>query len=259
MGRKTIIVTALVAATVVGGTAFRLWRGRAYEIVQIKTGDLTEAIYGLGKVKSRNRFEVRLGVTSTVEKVFVREGDFVKNGAKLIEFDSRATFRAPFDGVVTLVGVYEGETSPPGVALVRVEDLKTRIIEVSIEQQGAIRIRPGQPAQVSFESVRGKNLPGKVLTIFPREDEFLVHIDVPDLSDTVLPGMTADVSIEVGKISGARLIPLQAVRDGLVTVDRGGRREKIKIEIGHVDGLWAELKGEALKVGDQIVVMKAKK
>lgn len=156
-------------------SAVYYYRNNKYEIVHPKKGDIIEAVYGLGKVKSNNRFEVILGVISTVKNRFVNEGDLVEKGAPLIELDD-AIFRAPFRGTVTYVSLYKGETAVPHIPILRLEDLNSCYIELSLEQQSMLRVKLGQPAKVSFESIRGKVLSGKVTAIFPREDEFLTRI-----------------------------------------------------------------------------------
>lgn len=249
-----------LVVVVAGGFGARQWlQARAYETVHPQHGEITEAVYGLGKVKANHRFEVKLGVISTVKKVYVREGDFVEKGSKLIEFDTNALFRAPFDGTVTLISAYEGETATPQSIILRMENLKDRFIEISLEQQGALRIKRDMPAKVSFESLRGKVLHGKVVALFPKDDEFLAHVDVHDLDDSVLPGMTADVSIEIGKIPNALLVPVKALSNGTVLIRRNGRKQKIKVDVGHIDGLSAEITGDSLKPDDEVLVIKSAK
>jgi macrolide-specific efflux system membrane fusion protein len=261
VSRKTRWIVALgILAVVAGGLIVRdQLQARAYESVHPQHGEITEAVYGLGKVKANHRFEVKLGVISTVKKVYVREGDFVQKGSKLIEFDTNALFRAPFDGTVTLISAFEGETATPQSVILRMENLKDRYIEISLEQQGALRIKRGMPAKVSFESLRGKVLQGKVVALFPKDDEFLAHVEAQDLEESVLPGMTADVSIEIGKIQNALLIPVKALSNGTVLIRRNGSKQKVKVEVGHVDGLSAEIKGDSLRPDDEVLFIKAVK
>ncbi len=254
-----IISASLILVLAGAGVGLNYYRQQNYETFRPKSGKVTEAVYGLGKVKSVHRFDVRLGVVSTVEKLYVREGQNVKKGDKLIEFDSGAMFRAPFDGTITLVAHYEGETAVPQVPVLRLEDLRDRFIELSLEQEGALRIRTGQPAKVSFESLRGQVLEGKVHALFARDDEFLTHIRVDRLDDSILPGMSADVTIEIGTVPNAVLVPVSAISNGMLTVRRNGKLEKIRAEIGNVDGVMAEIKGDALKLDDEVLVRKAKK
>lgn len=247
-------IIALLAFAGIAGGSISYYRSKQYEIIHPTRGEITEAVYGLGKVKSNNRFEVIVGVISTVTHRFVEEGQFVLKGAPLIQFESSALFRAPFDGTITFAPLYQGETALPHVPTLRIEDLSNRYIELSLEQQAILRVRPGLPAKVSFESIRGKVLNGKVTAIFPREDEFLTHISVTGLDESVLPGMTADVTIEIGKIPDAILVPLKAVKNSMVIVNKNGRWQKIKVEVGHIDGLFAEIKGGTLSPQDDIRV-----
>ncbi|MGE4133648.1 MAG: efflux RND transporter periplasmic adaptor subunit, partial [Bdellovibrionales bacterium] len=224
---------------VVLALGIRQYRARGYEWIHPRRGELTEAVYGLGKVKSNQKFEVKLGVISTVKHLYVKEGARVKKGDRLVQFDTNALFTAPFSGTVTWIVSYEGETVVPQATLLRMENLEDRYVEVSLEQEAAIRVKAGQKAKVSFESLRGQVLEGQVIALFPRQDEFIAQVSAPQLGPEVLPGMTADVSIEIGKIEGALLVPLKAIAGGMITIKKNGKRSKKKIEIGHVDGLWA--------------------
>lgn len=228
------------------------------EFVHPKVTDVTEAVYGLGKVKSHKRFEVIIGVLSTVERLSVEEGDMVKKGQSLIQFESHPPVAAPFEGTVTMIRSRVGETAIPNVPILRLEDLRDRYVELALEQEAALRIRQGQVAKISFETIRGKVLQGKVTSLYSREDEFIALIDVPELDPGVLPGMTADVSVEIGKIHQATVIPVSAVSEGMVTVKRRGLWKKEAVELGHVDGLYVEVKGNSLTPADQVRIPEKK-
>lgn len=246
-----IVSGVLIVAAGFGGRRIYLSK-QSLESAHPRRGDVKEAVYGLGKVKTDRRYEVKLGVMLAVKNIFVREGDLVKTGTKLIEFEDAKIFRAPFDGTVTMVLPRPGEMALPQVVQLRLEDTNDRYIELTLEQEGALRVRKNQTAKISLETLRGEILTGKVMALFAREDEFLAHIKVDHLNESILPGMIADVSVEVGEIHDALLIPLRAINGGAVLVSRGGRRQKIKVDVGHVDGQWAEIKGTALTVDDEV-------
>lgn len=234
------------------GTSFFFRKGK-YQTESPHRGSIIEAIYGLGKVRTNNRYEVKIGVIGTVRKLYVKEGQSVRSGEPLIEIENISIFKTPMNGVVTLVQNYVGETVMPQIPILRVEDLKNRFIEVSLEQEGALRVRPNQKAKVIFESLRSQSMDGEVTALFPRNDEFIAHIAVNNLPENILPGMTADVSIEIGKIQNALLIPVSAINNGLVTVQKDKKAQKVKVEIGHVDGIWAEVKN-GLHENDEIIL-----
>lgn len=245
----TLVLVLLSIAVFVG-----LWvRRGSVEYVTPRHGPIVEAIYGLGKVKTDRYYEVKLGVPLTVEKLYVREGESVVAGQPLIRFEGGPVFKAPYRGTVTQIAFREAQPVFPQQTAVRLDDLSTKFIEVSLEQQGALRVRPGQPVKVVFEGIRGEVLQGTVAAIFSRNDEFLAQIRVP-LSDNILPGMTADVSIEAGRRENALLVPVSAISDGRVHVLRDGKRITLKLKIGGIDGSWAEVEEGDLRDSDRVIV-----
>ena len=224
--------------------------------VKPKRGPIIEAIYGLGKVKPDKFYEVKLAIIKQVKTIHVREGSTVKKGDALIEMAGDLVFYAPFDGVVTAISFSESQQVFPQQTILRMEDILHKYIEVSLEQQGALRVTAGQPVKVIFESIRGEILTGKVTSIFPQNDEFLAHIVVEGLNKNVLPGMTADVAIEVGRKEDALLVPLSAISSGRIRVLRDGKKLVVPITVGIVDGNWAEVVEGKLIDNDDIIVKK---
>lgn len=228
-------------------------QNKNFSQINPRSGTITEAIYALGKVRSNHRFEVKLGILSTIKKIYVREGDLININQRLVDLDSGVTITSPIKGTVTLVAADDGETVLPQIPLIRVEDLHDRYLELSLEQEGILRIRKGQKALVSFEALRGEVLSGTVSALFPKEDEFIAHVQINDLKENILPGMTADVSVEVGQVQGL-LIPIKAVKNGFVSLRRNNHIEKVKIEIGLSDNLSVEVKGDTIKMDDKVLV-----
>jgi len=251
IGGFLILAVGFVIGTVVV-------RNNQVEYVKPRYGPIVEAIYGLGKVKTDRVYEVKLGIIKVIRKIYVHEGETVRKGDRLVQFDGDLVFTAPFNGTVTLVAFHENQSVFPQQPVVRVEDLATKYIEVSLEQQGALRVSPGLPVRVVFESIRGEVLKGKVSAIFSRNEEFLAHIDVP-LADNILPGMTADVAIEVSRKDKALLVPLSAITDGRVRVKRDGKRKTVKLSIGSIDGNWAEVLDGDITVNDEVLIPKPAK
>jgi multidrug efflux pump subunit AcrA (membrane-fusion protein) len=226
------------------------------EYIHPRYGDVVESIYGLGKVKTRKFYELKLGIIKTVDRLYVQEGDTVSKGQRMVRMDDGTVFSAPMAGTVTLVALTEAQQVFPQQTILRLEDLQDKYIEVSLEQQGALRVQKGQPVRVLFESIRGEVLTGQVDALFPRNEEFLVHINVAGLADNVLPGMTADVAIEVGKKSNVLLVPLSGVQNGQVRIKRGDKTQVVSVKLGNIDGNWAEITEGDIRPDDQVIVMR---
>lgn len=220
-----------------------------------KNGQIIETIYGLGKVKSDQTYVIKLGIFSTVHKVYVKEGDDVKKGQKLISIDMGTNFNAPFDGKITQINVKDGETIGSQLPLLKLENLNSRYIELSLEQDSALKIKKGQKVRVGFESINGYTVAGFISSIYPRENEFIARINISELNDNILPGMSADVAIEIGTSQGLT-IPLKAINNGFVTIERNGHKQKIKITPGLNDGLSVQIKDNSILDNDLIILPK---
>jgi len=228
------------------------------DYVSPKYGPIVEAIYGLGKVKTDRVYEVKLSVVKAIEQLYVKEGDKVKKNDNLVKMEGDLYFRAPFDGTVTAIGYHQAQSVFPQQAVLRLENLENKYIEVSLEQQGALRVQTGQKVRVLFESIRGEQLTGEVASVFPRDEEFLAHIRLQGLGGNVLPGMTADVAIETGRRDKALLVPLSGVSDGRVRILRDGKKVVRELKIGSIDGNWAEVLEGDVKESDQVIIKRKK-
>jgi multidrug efflux pump subunit AcrA (membrane-fusion protein) len=226
------------------------------DYVPIKRGPVIEAVYGLGKVKAEKFYEIKMSIIKEVEKYFVKEGSYVNKGDKLVAMVDGPVFVAPFSGTVTAINFSVSQQIFPQQTALRMDDIKNKYIEVSLEQQGALRVKAGLPVKVIFESLRGEVLKGKVESIFPQNDEFLAHISVDGLGDNILPGMTADVAIEIGRKDSAVLIPLSAISNGRIRLQRDNKKIVVPVKIGNVDGSWAEVLESELHDSDLIIIKK---
>lgn len=90
-------------------------------------------------------------------------------------------------------------------------------------------MKPGQKASLIFEEMRSNRISGVVKTIYPDEGQFFVKILVTDLPPSILPGITADVAIEVGSKENALLVPTKAILAGQVVRVRQGKRQKVAV------------------------------
>jgi len=224
--------------------------------VSPKVGRMVEAVYGIGTVAARHTYDLKLGVSDTLRKLFVDEGRAVKKGEALVSFMDNHVARAPFDGVVTELPYQEGETVFPQMTVLTVTDLKNPYVVVSLEQSGAIPVRRGQGALLSFEALRGQKLEGTVSSIYPKNGEFYVNIEVPNIPEVILVGMTCDVAIQVAVKEKVLQVPMVAVDKGTVTVLRKGGPKKVAVKLGAMDGTWAEVTDESIKLEDILLVPK---
>ncbi len=237
--------------------SFYTWKkiDNSQRTVQPIRGDIIESIYGLGVVTGDEIFHLRTGVPLTVQKLYVKEGDFVRSRQALMQLDDH-TMRSPIEGTVTNVTYKLGEIVSPLINALTVTNMDRLYLEVNLEQQSVMRVRTSQEVVISFESLRNVKYSGLVKSIFPRDSQFIIRIELQKWPEGVLLGMTADTAILVGKKKNTLLIPLKTIVAGHVTRYRDGKKQRIPVELGIVDGEWAEVVSDNLLETDQLVVRK---
>jgi multidrug efflux pump subunit AcrA (membrane-fusion protein) len=245
----------LLVVTVTAGGFIILKTMKAYSNrSQPKIGPMVESVYGIGTVTARHTFQLKLGVSDTLQKLFIQEGDTVKKGQRLLSFMDNHVALAPFDGVVTELPFKEGESVFPQIPVLTLTDLKNPYVIVSLEQEGALKVRKDQTAILSFESLRNVRFQGTVSAIYPKDGQFLVNIEVPQMPEGALVGMTGDVAIQVESKDKVLQIPMVAVDKGMVTVLKNGLAKKVSVKLGAMDGTWAEVTDNSIQPTDTIIL-----
>ncbi|MDD4973834.1 MAG: HlyD family efflux transporter periplasmic adaptor subunit [Bacteriovorax sp.] len=220
----------------------------------IHRGAAVDAVYGIGTVTALRSYAFRPGVTSTIYNLYVKEGDFIHKGDKLANID-HVLYRAPFDGVVNYSPFKVGENVFSQLPVIVLTDPANRYLVVSLEQQGALRVRVGQKAKLSFDSIRNQNFDGVIQSVYWYNSNFFARIDVSSLPPEILPDMTADVAIIIRELANALLVPASAVDNDSVWVKRSHRiPSRVSIKLGVVDGTMAEVLSGDLKEGDQVLI-----
>lgn len=220
-------------------------------------GEITDAVYGIGTVTPYHRMSYNPLVGSTLEKIFVAEGDLVAKGTPLLRAMEGITLRAPFDGTVNFLPYKVGENVYSSAPMMILTDMTHLYVVVSMEQQGALRVKPGQAAKISFDSIRDRTFEGKVSAVYSYSSNFLARIDGVNFPASILPDMTCDVAIVIGVHKSALLIPLAAFEDGRVFVKRGRALPRaVAVTVGVTDGTWAEVSSGDLESGDRVLIRK---
>lgn len=215
---------------------------------------MVEAVYALGSVHSENNYSLKLGISASILELYIEEGQSVERGSPLIRIDNGLIFKAPFSGTVANLKLSKDEIAMPGVPILELTDMNHSFVQVSLDQESALRVRPKQKVQLSFESIRGHVYSGEVERIYPSQGQFLVKIITPELPAGILPAMTADVAIEVSKKENIILVPLVGVDKGKVIRIRNGKRQKIEIKLGAINSEFGELHSGDLLEGDEVFV-----
>lgn len=218
----------------------------------LKRQTLQQTVYGIGTVTANKSFVLKPGVTSNIDKIFVKEGDVVAKDDAIISLGN-AVFRAPFAGTIEQLPAKVGENVFAQSIVYSLSDLTDCYLLVSLEQRSALKVRIGQNARISFDTLREQVFTGTVEAIFSQSNNFYVRIQPQDLLPQILPGMTADVAIGVLEKPNALIIPVSALNGNKVSVKtKNGNVKTVAVTLGLADGASVEVLAGDLNEGDQV-------
>lgn len=168
-----------------------------------------------------------------------------------------ATIRAPFNGVVTAVHQYPGDLAAPGKPILTLDDPGKMVARVKVAEADLPHLRVGQKATLRYPG--GQETASPVSRIYPAEDPLTrsTIVEVPVSSAGVRPGMSVEVSLEVGRSEWALLVPRRAVKTeqgkAWVFTVKNGRAVQVPVTLGLKNETHYEIKGD-LKPGEPVVV-----
>ena len=132
-----------------------------------------------------------------------------------------ATIRAPIDGVVISKNVEQGQTvaaslnSP--VLFNIVNDLSKMQVQASIDEADIGQVKEGQEVTFSVDAYPEDKFTGSVQqiriqpVIVSNVVNYIVIIDVPNPDLKLMPGMTANITINVNKAENVLKVPVKAL------------------------------------------------
>jgi membrane fusion protein (multidrug efflux system) len=167
------------------------------------------------RAERQKRLRAEGGVSQEEYDATVNEVEVLRAELEGVEAQiAKTEIRAPFNGVVGLRSVSEGAYISPETQITTLKRLDPIKVDFSVSEQYTARISAGQP--ISF-TVRGveQPVPGEVYATNVQVDSDTRTLRVrarADNPDRLLrPGMFADVTVSLGVIDDAVVVPAFAV------------------------------------------------
>jgi RND family efflux transporter MFP subunit len=174
---------------------------------------------------------------------------------------SKADLVSPINGTVSTVSYNVGDT-PSGTAVV-VADLSQIQVKVTIAEVDISKIKGGQTAQMTLDALPGKTYTATVASIAPVGTitqgvvNYSVTVKLTDSDGDVLPGMTANLAIEVDRRTNVLLAPLRAIKtqgnQKVATVLYKGQQISTPVTTGLSNDTQVEITS-GLQEGDEVVI-----
>lgn len=128
-------------------------------------------------------------------------------------------------GIVTARKADPGALASPGTPVLEVQFLDWIYVTAPVPVEVSAQIYKGQTAKITFDSLPGQAFAGTITNINPAADQqsrqFNVSVRLENPKHILRPGMYARVSIELGRVDAAVVVPREALKinpDGTTSV-----------------------------------------
>jgi HlyD family secretion protein len=181
--------------------------------------------------------------------------------------------RAPMDGVVLSRHVEDGQLATAGAPLFRLARHPVALrLEATVPEEKLAGLAPGQQVRFTVPAYPGRTFAGRVTALLPIAGPLQARvqplvISVAEGADALRAGMTARVTIHTSSDRSVVRVPSGALlfaprgttatmEDPAIWVDERDGRElrRVPVEIGIMDGTFAEVRGTNLREGDGVAV-----
>lgn len=212
-------------------------------------------------------YQSQLAQVAALEKAIAASKSAVAsaqaNVGRLREMQAYKQVRAPFDGIITVRNIDTGALINAGATLLfRMAQINMLRTYVNVPQADADSVKVGQIAKLTVSNLPGKTFTGRVArtasSLDPSTRTLLTEIQVPNTAGELLPGMYADVDLNIPVVNPPMSIPADALvvrSDGtqvaIVRPDQTVHYQKIEISRDFGDHL--ELAG-GLHEGDHVIL-----
>jgi RND family efflux transporter MFP subunit len=182
------------------------------------------------------------------------------NAAKAME--SYTIVSAPINGRIVEKRINLGEMALPGQPLLKLEDNKHLMLEVTVKEQDLRAVQFGKAVSIRIDAIPGKELKARVGQIVPAADirthSFIAKIDIP-AEKGLITGMYGRAFFSLGKRETI-LVPRTAVVElsgitGVYIVSAEGNALFQMVQLGEIQGDYVEAT-TGLKAGDRVIVSK---
>jgi membrane fusion protein (multidrug efflux system) len=127
----------------------------------------------------------------------------------------KKTIRAPFSGKLGITTVNPGQYLNPGDKIVTLQTIDPVYVDFNLPQKEVGNLAPGQAVTVQTDGFPGVRFPGKITAISPKVDtstrNVVVEATIPNAKRQLLPGMFANVLVDVGEKKRYLTLPQTAI------------------------------------------------
>lgn len=253
---KKIIILAAVVLVIAAGAAWLWLRGDGGTVIylpyEVKQGDVRRTLSFSGVAKVKNEKLVYAGYASKVRTIYVREGEKVSVGTRLVLLENGKLITSDMDGYVGTIHVIEQEYVTENTSLLVLYDLSDMTGEFDVNEYEVPEIAIGQQCTVVIPS-SNEAIHTRISSISMKADtegglaRYKVGADLNGLNRiTLLPGMRLHMDVDTKAVLNCTYIPAAALafdeeNNPYVYVWRNNRYEAQPVTVALYSGSLAAI------------------
>lgn len=226
------------------------------ELAQAKANlSLARTTYQRNQELLGRKFISQQALDSSAATLSVQEATVQLAEAKL----ARMRIKAPFSGVVGLRNVSVGDFVKEGADLINIEDISTLRVDFKLPETTLGRLAVGQQVELQSDAAPGASFKGKLDALDPQLDpngrSVAARARLDNAAGKLRPGMFVRVRLVFGQRQGALMVPEQAIVSGgqpAVFVVEDGKVKLTKVSLGTRRAGEVEI-SKGLNEGQQVV------
>ncbi len=261
---------ALVILAVLGILFYYVWFPMlkasvtiTYDTYQATTGTISNSLSFSGSINIVNSEYITAPEAGTVRDMYVKSGDDVKKGDKLMRLSTGDTLKANFDGTINSINVEIGDSVSNGAQLCQVVDFSNMKVTMRVDEYDISEVFEGQACTVTVTALE-KSFPSTISHInrISASSGSVAYYTVTatvEVTEEVLPGMQVTVSIPKEEAKDVVVLKMDALSFDesnsafVYVMDAEGAMEMRFVEVGVDNGNYVEIRS-GLENGETVYV-----
>mgnify|MGYP004694244983 FL=1 len=263
---RKILVFVLILALLAGAGWYFFQSLRAeytvtYQPYMASIGTISNALSFNGTLQAVNNATYTAESDGTVKAIYVKAGDQVKTGDKLIRLSTGQLVKAEFDGEVNVMDLAEGDAVAAGATLCQVVDFQHMKTSIRIDEYDINSVHVGDAIRVTT-TANEKTFDATIAAINHTSSSsgsvaYYTATAFVNVDSEVYPGMQVTVTLPQEEAQDVVILKMNAIsfdednQAFVYTRDENGEMQKTYITTGVSNGSYTEIK-DGLQSGDTV-------
>ncbi len=263
---RRIIVTLLLLV-LLGGAGFYTWAKLkdeytvTYDTYTATTGTISNALSFSGTLALIDSASYSAGEAATVRTVYVKAGDAVKKGDRLVRLSNGESYTADFDGRVNVVNCEDGDEVSRDTLLVQIADFSRMQVSFRVDEYDISDVSVGDRCTITATATE-KTFESNVESINYISSSsgnvaYYTAVARVNVDEGVYPGMQVTVTIPQEEAENVVVLKLDALsfsdenKAFVYMMGEDGTMTENEVEVGVSNGNYVEIRS-GLKDGDTV-------